>query len=185
MYDDILLETEERMEKALEHLTHAYRGIRTGRASTGLVEEIRVEAYGAQSPLKHLASISVPEPRLILIKPFDGGTVNDVMKALQKSELGITPQSDGKLIRLAVPPLSEERRKKLSQLVKEKAEEARVSLRNVRRDSNKHGDTAHKDGDVSEDDLARLKDEIDKLTKDFEAKVGGALDAKVKEVMEI
>jgi ribosome recycling factor len=185
MFDDIHLETEARMDKALEHLTHSFRGIRTGRASTGLVEEIRVDYYGSVSPLKHMASISVPEPRLILIKPFDGGTVNDVMKALQKSELGITPQSDGKLIRLAVPPLSEERRKKLSHLVKDKAEEARVSLRNVRRDSNKAAESAQKDGDLSEDDLGRLKDEIDKLTKEFEGKVGAALDSKVKEVMEI
>lgn len=185
MYDDILLETEERMEGAVDHLGQTFRGIRTGRASPGLVEEIRVDYYGSLTPLKHMASISVPEPRMIMVKPFDGGTVSEVMKALQKSDLGITPQSDGKLIRLAVPPLSEERRKKISSMVKEKAEEARVSIRNVRRDSNRKADTAQKDGDLPEDTVTRLKDEIDKLTKTFEAKVSSALDTKVKEVMEI
>lgn len=185
MYDDILLETEERMDGAVDHLTQSYRGIRTGRASPGLVEEIRVDYYGSATPLKHMASISVPEPRMIMVKPFDAGTVSEVMKALQKSELGITPQSDGKLIRLAVPPLSEERRKKISGMVREKAEEARVSIRNVRRDSNRQADTAQKDGDLPEDTVTRLKDEIDKLTKAYETKVTEAMDAKVKEVMEI
>ena len=185
MYDDILLETEERMEKAVEHLGQIFRGIRTGRASPGLVEEIRVDYYGSPTPLKHMASISVPEPRMIVIKPFDGGTVSDVNKALQKSNLGITPQSDGKLIRLNVPPLSEERRKQLSAMVKDKAEEARVSIRNVRRDANKQAEAAQKAGDLPEDTAARLKDEIDKLTKDYEKKVSDSVTTKVHEVMEI
>jgi ribosome recycling factor len=185
MYDTILLEAEERMEGAVEHLSQSFRGIRTGRASPGLVEEIRVDYYGSVTPLKHMASISVPEPRMIMVKPFDGGTVGEVMKALQKSDLGITPQSDGKLIRLAVPPLSEERRKKISSMVKEKAEETRVAIRNVRRDSNRKADAGQKDGELPEDTVSRLKDEVDKLTKAFEGKVSTALDAKVKEVMEI
>jgi len=185
MYDTILLEAEERMEGAVEHLSQSFRGIRTGRASPGLVEEIRVDYYGSSTPLKHMASISVPEPRMIMVKPFDGGTVSDVMKALQKSDLGITPQSDGKLIRLAVPPLSEERRKKISSMVKEKAEETRVAIRNVRRDSNRKADAGQKDGELPEDTVTRLKDEVDKLTQVFEGKVSTALGAKVKEVMEI
>lgn len=185
MYDEILMETEERMEKAVDHLAHTFRGVRTGRASPGLVENIRVDYYGNPTQLKHMASISVPEPRMILVKPFDAGSVNDVLKALQKSDLGITPQSDGKLIRLAVPALSEERRKQLSSMVKDKAEEARVSIRNVRRDSNRQADTAGKGGELPEDTLKRLKDEVDKLTKDYEKKVTDLLDKKVHEVMEI
>ena len=128
MYDETLMDAEERMEKAVEHLGQSFRGIRTGRASPALVEDIRADFYGSPTPLKHMASVSVPEPRMILVKPFDASTVNDVLKAIQKSSLGITPQSDGKLIRLTVPPLSEEQRKKLSAVVRDKAEEARVSL---------------------------------------------------------
>lgn len=185
MYEEILLESEERMDKVLEHLTHVFRGIRTGRASPGLVEDIRVDYYGSMSPLKHMASISVPEPRLIIVKPFDAGTVKEVEKAIQKSELGITPQSDGKLIRLTIPPLSEERRKQLAAMVREKAEEARVSIRNVRRDANRQGDTAEAEGTISQDDHKRLREEIDQLTKDHEAKVNANLEKKTAEIMEI
>ncbi len=185
MYDDILLEADEKMEKALEHLTHTFRGVRTGRASPGLVEDIRIEYYGAQAPLKHAASISVPEPRLIVIKPFDQSTVNDVVKGIQKSELGITPQTDGKLIRLAIPPLSEERRKQLVALCKEKAEEGRVSLRNIRREANRQAEGAVQDGAVSEDDFQRLRTEIDDLTKRFEKKIDDSLERKTKEILEV
>jgi ribosome recycling factor len=185
MYDETLMDAEERMEKAVEHLGHSFRGIRTGRASPALVEDIRADFYGSPTPLKHMASVSVPEPRMILVKPFDASTVGDVLKAIQKSSLGITPQSDGKLIRLTVPPLSEEQRKKLSAVVRDKAEEARVSLRNVRRDANRQADAAGKDGGLPEDDLKRLKDDVDKLTKEYEKKITDLLAAKVKEVMEV
>jgi len=165
MYDDILLEADDKMEKGVEHLIHSFRGVRTGRASPALVEDIRVEVYGAMTPLKHTASISVPEPRMIVIKPFDQSTVSDVVKGLQKSELGITPQSDGKLIRLAIPALSEERRKQMVSLCKEKSEEARVALRNIRREANRSADAGKSSGDISEDELKRLKGEIDDLIK--------------------
>ena len=185
MYDDILLEADEKMEKALEHLQHTFRGVRTGRASPGLVEDIRIDYYGSQAPLKHAASISVPEPRLIVIKPFDQSTVNDVVKGIQKSELGITPQTDGKLIRLAIPPLSEARRKQLVSLCKEKAEEGRVALRNIRREANRQADAAAGEGALSEDDTKRLKGEIDDMTKRFEKQVDETLERKTKEILEV
>ena len=185
MYDDILLEADDKMEKAVEHLIHSFRGVRTGRASPALVEDIRVEVYGAMTPLKHTASISVPEPRMIVIKPFDQSTVSDVVKGLQKSELGITPQSDGKLIRLAIPPLSEERRKQMVSLCKEKTEESRVALRNVRREANRSADAGKNGGDISEDDLKRLKSEIDDMIKKYEKNVDVAFEKKTKEVLEV
>ena len=184
MYDDILLETDDKMDKALEHLVHSFRGVRTGRASPALVEDIRIDYYGSQAPLKHAASISVPEPRLIVIKPFDASTVNDVLKGIQKSELGITPQSDGKLIRLSIPPLSEERRKQLVALCKEKAEESRVALRNLRREANRQADAGKSAGEISEVDLMRLKGEIDDLIKKFERRIDDAVEKKTKEVLE-
>ncbi len=185
MYEETLLEAEEKMEKALEHLIHSFRGVRTGRASPGLVEDVRVDCYGAVSPLKHVASISIPEPRLIVIKPFDASLVSDVVKAVQKSELGITPQSDGKLIRLAIPPLSEDRRKQYVSLVRDKAEESRVALRNIRREANRHADTAKKAGDLGEDDLKRLKGGVDELIQGFEKKVTEALEKKTADILEV
>ncbi len=181
-YDDILLDAEEKMEKAVEHLGQMFRGIRTGRASPGLVENIRVDYYGNPTPLQHMANVSIPEPRLIMIKPFDQSAVAEVVKAIQKSELGIMPQSDGKIIRLAVPPLSEERRKQLGSMVREKAEESRVAIRNVRRDANK---TAEAEKTLTDDDLTRLKEEVDKITKDYEGKVNVALEKKTKEITEV
>ena len=181
-YDDILLGGEESMEKAVEHLIHTFRGIRTGRASPGLVENVRVDYYGSPTPLQHMAAVSVPEPRLIMIKPFDQSAVTEVVKALQKSELGITPQSDGKIIRLVLPPLSEERRKQLGVMVRDKAEESRIAIRNVRRDANKEADGA---AELTEDQRKELREEIDKLTKDYEAKVNAALEKKTKEITEV
>ena len=135
-YDDIVLEAEDKMEKAVGVLGEEFRGVRTGRASAGLVDGLKVEAYGAPTPLKSLASITVPEPRMIMVKPFDPSVLNDIVKAIQKSEIGITPQSDGKIIRLAVPPLSEERRKQMVKMVKEYGEKAKVTIRNIRREGN-------------------------------------------------
>lgn len=185
MRDEILFEAEEKMEGAVEHLVHGFRGIRTGRASPGLVEGIRVEYYGAPTPLPHMASISIPEPRLIMIKPFDASVVTEVVKAIQKSELGITPQSDGKIIRLVIPPLSEERRKQLGVLVRDKAEEARVAIRNVRRDANKHARAGFDDGAIPADDFDKLLEEIDVLTKQYEGKVDDAVGKKQKEILEV
>ena len=179
-YDTIVFETEERMEKALEVLKEKYRGMRTGRANVGLVDGIRVDYYGSSTPLKQIANISAPEADLLVIKPFDPGSLGEIEKAILKSDVGIHPQNDGKLIRLQVPPLSQERRKQLAQRAKETAEEARIAIRNIRRDGNKHADGIAKS--MSEDDLKKLKDEVQKLTKSFEEKIDAALDQKTKEL---
>ncbi|HXX93734.1 MAG TPA: ribosome recycling factor [Planctomycetota bacterium] len=184
-YDDIVLEAEDKMEKAVGVLAEELRGVRTGRASAALVDGLKVEAYGTQNPLKSLASITVPEPRMILVKPFDPGTINDIIKAIQKSEVGLTPQSDGKIIRLAVPPLSEERRKQMSKMVKEFGEKAKVAIRNIRREANTTADAEEKGKTISEDEAKRVKDEIDRLTKEYEGKTQESVDKKTKEVMEV
>ena len=184
-YDDIVLEAEDKMEKAVSVLAEELRGVRTGRASAALVDGLKVDAYGTSSPLKSLASITVPEPRMILVKPFNPGTINDIVKAIQKSEVGITPQSDGKIIRLAVPPLSEERRKQMSKMVKEFGEKAKVSIRNIRREANSAADSEEKGKTISEDEAKRTKDEIDRLTKEYEGKTQESVDKKTKEVMEV
>ena len=185
MYDDILLDTEDKMEKAVAHLVHEFNHIRTGRATPGLVDGVKVDYYGTPTPLKSLATISVPEARLIVVKPFDPGSLKDIEKAIQKSDLGVTPQSDGKLVRLNLPPLSEEQRKKLAGRCKELAEACRVSIRNVRRDSNKAADGALSDGGLTEDQDKKLKDEIQSLTKQYEGKADEALAKKTKEILEV
>ena len=185
MYDDILLDTEDKMEKAVAHVVTEFNHIRTGRATPGLVDGVKVDYYGAPTPLKQLATISVPEARLIVIKPFDPGSLKEIEKAIQRSELGVTPQSDGKLVRLALPPLSEEQRRKLAARCKELAEAARVSIRNVRRDANKAEQGALADGGLTEDQGAKLRDEIQSLTKQYEGKVDEALGRKTKEIMEV
>jgi ribosome recycling factor len=184
-YDDIVLEAEDKMEKAVGVLNDELRGVRTGRASAGLVDQLKVEAYGALSPLKSLASITVPEARMIMVKPFDPNVINDIVKAIQKSEVGITPQSDGKIIRLAVPPLSEERRKQMAKMVKEFGEKAKVSIRNIRREGNTSADSEEKSKSISEDEAKRTKEEIDRLTKEYEAKAQDSVDKKTREVMEV
>ena len=135
--DDILLEAEEKMEKAVEVFREDMKGVRAGRATPGLVENLRVEYYGTPTPLRQIANIAAPEPRLLVVKPFDPGSVKDIEKAFLQSDLGLNPNSDGKLIRLAIPPLSEEQRKKLAAHVRERAEAAKVAIRNIRREANK------------------------------------------------
>ncbi|MBS0209016.1 MAG: ribosome recycling factor [Planctomycetes bacterium] len=182
--DDILLDVEERMEKALDVLKHNLAGIRTGRANPGLVDSLRVEAYGSPTPIKQLASISAPEPTQIVVRPFDPGTIKDIEKAILASGLGLTPQSDGRVIRLNMPALSTETRRKLVARIKELSEEAKVAVRNVRRDGNKAADQEEKDSTLAEDDCEKLKEEIQELTKKFEAKAGDLAKAKETEVME-
>jgi ribosome recycling factor len=182
--DEILLDVEERMEKAVDKLKHDLAGIRTGRANPGLVDSLRVEAYGSPTPIKQLASIGAPEPTQIVIRPFDPGTLKDIEKAILASGLGLTPMNDGKLIRLNVPPLSTETRRKLVGRIKELAEEAKVAIRNVRRDGNKQSDQEEKDKVLSEDDCTKVKEEIQELTKKFENRATELAKAKEQEVME-
>jgi len=182
--DEILLDCEDRMEKAVGVYQGQLQGLRTGRATPGLVDSLRVEAYGAPTPLKQLANVSVPEPQQIVIRPFDPGVIPDIVKAIQASELGLSPNSDGRLIRLNVPSLSTERRRQLVSRVKELAEEARVAIRNVRRDANKHAEQGEKQKLFSEDDRDLAKDEIQDLTKRFEGKVNDLASSKETEVMD-
>lgn len=182
--DEILLDAEDRMDKAVDNLNDRLKGIRTGRASPGLVEGIRIDYYGSPTPLKQLANVSVPEPRLLVIKPFDPGVLKDIEVAIQKSDLGINPSSDGKILRLQIPPLSQERRQRLVSQVKEYAEEGKVAVRNIRRDANKSSDASKKDGLLTEDDLAKLQDDIQELTKSHEKGIDDILERKTAEVLE-
>ncbi len=182
--DDILLDVEDRMEKAVDHLKHSLAGIRTGRANPGLVDSLKVEVYGALTPIKGLASVSAPEPTQIVIRPFDPSTIKDIEKAIQASGLGFNPLNDGKLLRLIVPPLTGEVRKKLVARIKDLAEETRVSIRNVRREGNKAAEVEEKDGILTEDDAEGVQEEVQELTKKFENKVNDLARAKESEVMD-
>ena len=181
--DEILLDAEERMEKAVAMLQGQMQGLRTGRATAGLVDSIRVDYYGSPTPLKQIANISIPEPQQILIRPFDASSLSNIAKAIQSSDTGLSPNSDGRVIRLNVPALSTERRRQLTSRVKELAEEARVSIRNVRRDANKHADQGQKEKNLTEDECDQTKEQVQELTKKFEGKVNDMAAAKEKEVM--
>ena len=181
-YDTILLDTEERMEKALEVLKDKYRGMRTGRANPGLVDSLSVDYYGSPTPLKQIANISAPEADQLLIKAFDPSALGEIEKAILKSDLGINPQNDGKILRLVLPPLSQERRQQLATFAKEASEESRVAMRNIRRDSNRQSDQLQKDKEISEDEHKDLKNEIQKLLKGHESKVDSLLKDKTEEL---
>lgn len=183
----ILKDAGQSMDKALEYLKNELRGIRAGRASTALVEYIKVDYYGSPTDLKSLAAISVPEPTQILIKPFDAGSVGEIRKAIESSNLGLNPQVDGKQIRVNIPALSGDRRKQLVAQAKKLGEDAKIAVRNVRRDANKHADglTKVKDLHISEDEVKGLKDEIQNLLKKHEAAIDAAIEAKSKEIMEV
>jgi ribosome recycling factor len=182
--EEILLDTEERMEKALAKLKQDLAGIRTGRANPGLVDSLRVEVYGSPTPIKAIASVGAPEPTQIIIRPFDPGTLKDIEKAVQASGLGLNPQSDGRLLRINVPPLSTEVRRKLVARIRELSEEAKIAVRNVRRDGNKTADQEQKDKAITEDDRDQAKEEIQELTKKYESIANDTATAKEKEVME-
>ncbi len=183
--DEILLDAEARMEQAVQVFRDNLRGIRTGTASAGLVETVRVDYYGSPTPLKQLAQIAIPDPTLIVIKPYDPASLGDIERAIQKSDIGIHPQNDGKVIRLAVPPLSEERRRQLADRVKEMAEEARIAIRNIRRDANRAIDREEKESNVSEDDCRRAKDTVQDLTDQYEEEVDEELTRKTADIMEL
>jgi ribosome recycling factor len=182
--DDILLDTEERMEKAVNVYRDELRGLRTGRATPALVENIRVEYYGSPTPLKALATISTPDPQHLVVKPFDASVLKEVEKAIRSSDLGMSPNSDGKVIRLQVPTMSGEQRQKMVQRIKKSAEEAKVACRNIRRDSNKHFDTAEKNKEMTEDDRDKGKEEVQTLLKTYEEKIQELADKKAKEILE-
>ncbi|MDA7979064.1 MAG: ribosome recycling factor [Pirellulales bacterium] len=182
--DEILMDVEERMEKSVSTLKKNLLGIRTGRANPGLVDTLRVEAYGSPTPIKQVAAVSVPEPTQILIRPYDPGTLKDIEKAIIAGDLGLTPNNDGRVIRINIPALSTEVRKKMVSRIKELTEEAKVSIRNVRRDGNRAADQAEKDKAMSEDERDTVKDEIQDLTKKFESRTDELAKAKEHDVMD-
>src|SRR5262249_41744498 len=168
--EEILFDAEERMEKAVDVFRDELRGLRTGRATPALVDSIRAECYGSSMPLKQLAQISTPDPQQIVIKPFDPGTLKDIEKAIRSSDLGLAPNNDGKIIRLTVPPMSGEQRQKMVARIKKLAEETKVSIRNIRRDANKHFEQAEKNKEMTEDERDKGKEEVQTLLKKFEDK---------------
>jgi ribosome recycling factor len=182
--DEIMFDVEERMEKTVEHLKSALAGIRTGRASPGLIDTLRVDAYGSQVPIKQLASIAAPEPTQLVVRPYDPGTLKDIEKSIQASGLGLNPQSDGHLLRINIPPLSTEVRRKLVSRIKELLEEAKVSIRNVRRDGNKAAEQGEKDKDLSEDERDQAKEDIQEMTKKYETTVETMAKNREKDVMD-
>ena len=180
--EEILLDAEERMEKAISVLGDNLSGIRTGRATPGLVDSIKVEVYGSMQPLKQLASIGTPEPQQIVIRPYDAGTIKEIEKAIVAGDLGLNPQNDGRMIRLNVPALSTEVRKKMVSRIKELSEDSKISIRNIRRDANKAADNAEKAKEMSEDDRDKIKEEIQELTKKYEGQATEMAKAREAEV---
>ena len=183
--DDILLETEEKMEKTLHKVQEEFTSVRTGKASPQLVEHIRVETYGTSMQLRELAGITCPEPRMIMIQPWDGGTVDAIRKAIEESRIGISPMVDGKIIRLPIPELSEERRRDLTKVVKKIAEEGRIVIRHNRRDGLDQLKKEQKNGDLTEDQLDTAEKEVQKLTDDYIGKIDKALTAKETELLKV
>jgi ribosome recycling factor len=183
--EEIRKDAEKKMQKAMEVLLEELKGLRTGRASPALVEHIKVGYYGAMTPLKQVAVIAAPEPQTLTIKPYDVSLLKEIEKAILQSDLGLNPQSDGKLIRLVLPPLSEERRKKLAQQAKDLAEQAKVSIRNVRRDANKHIDKEEDESLLTEDDAKKARDDVQKLTRDYEKKADESTAKKTEEIMKL
>lgn len=182
--DEIMMDAEERMEKATSVLKNALAGIRTGRATPGLVDSVRVEVYGSQTPLKQLASVGAPEPNQLVIRPFDTSTIKEIEKAIVASDLGLNPQNDGRIIRINIPPLSTDVRKKMVARIKELAEEAKIAIRSIRRDANKAIETEEKEKTISEDDRDAAKEQVQELTKKYEAEATELAKVRENDVME-
>jgi ribosome recycling factor len=177
-------ETRERMGKTVAALKGEFKKVRTGRASLALLDGIRVDYYGTSTPLNQMASLSVPESRLITIQPWDVSVIKEIEKALLKSDLGLTPSNDGKLIRIAIPPLTEERRKELVKIVHKMSEEHKVAIRNIRRDANELLKGFKKDGDISEDEAFKAQDQVQKITDEHIKLIDEVFQEKEKEILE-
>ena len=183
MISDLLSEAEQKMQAAVEHVGSEFSTVRTGRANPQLLQRIQVDYYGSPTPLQQLASIAVPEPRLLVVQPFDKSTVSDVDKAIQQADLGLNPTNDGSVIRIAFPPLTEERRKDLIKVVRNMAEDGRVAVRNVRRHAKTDMEALH--GEISDDDIRRGEDELQKLTDRFTERIDQILGNKEEELLEV
>ena len=185
MINDVLAEAKQGMDKAVEALRTDLAGLRTGRASTGLVNKLLVEYYGTATSLQELAMISIPEPQLIAIRPYDPGAIKQIERAILQSDLGLTPNSDGKIIRLQIPSLTEERRRSLTKTVSKRVEEARISIRNTRRDKLEDLKTLEKEKLITEDDLYLGRDKMQELTDEYIKEVDQIGAAKEKEILEV
>ncbi|PIE33461.1 ribosome recycling factor [candidate division KSB3 bacterium] len=185
MLQGVYKDTESQMQKVIDSLQRDFVGIRTGRASVGLLDGISIDYYGTQTPLNQVATLSVPESTLIVIQPWDVSVIKLIEKAILRSDLGITPSNDGKVIRLGVPPLTEERRKELAKVVKKRAEEKKIALRQVRREANDMLKALEKDKDITEDDLHKGQDKVQKLTDSFVKKIDELTAKKEEEILEI
>ena len=185
MIDDVLLETTEKMGKAIEHTQSDFSTVRTGRATPALVEKLKVDYYGTDMPLQQLAGFSVPEARLLVIQPYDKGSIKAIEKAIQNSDLGINPSNDGQVIRLTFPQLTEERRKELVKVVKHKAEEGRVAVRNLRRTARHELEALEKAGEISSDELDRAEKELEKVTHEYVGEIDKMLQHKEHELLEV
>ena len=184
MIDDIYQDTQDSMSKSIEALERELNRVRTGRASLSILDGIKVDYYGTLTPLNQMATLAVPESRLITIQPWDVSVIKDIEKAILKSDLGLTPANDGKILRISIPPLTEERRKELVKLVHKICEEHKVSVRNVRRDSNELLKSLKKDGDISEDEAFKAQDEIQKITDEHVKLIDDCYTNKEKEILE-
>jgi ribosome recycling factor len=184
MIDDIYQDTKESMSKSIEALERELQRVRTGRASLSILDGIKVDYYGTLTPLNQMATLAVPESRLITIQPWDVSVIKDIEKALLKSDLGLTPANDGKILRISIPPLTEDRRKELVKLVHKMCEEHKVSVRNVRRDSNELLKSLKKDGDISEDEAFKAQDEVQKITDEHVKLIDECYTKKEKEILE-
>jgi ribosome recycling factor len=185
MVQEHISDAKTRMHKAVEALKHELQTVRTGRASTGLVEHIKVEYYGTPTPMQQLATISTPDAKLIVITPYDKTALGAIEKAIQKSDLGLTPSNDGNVVRLSIPPLTEERRKELAKHIRKRVEEARVAVRNVRRDVHDHLRKLEHDHSISQDDLKRSENDLQKLTDEQVKEVDGIGEEKEQEVLTV
>lgn len=183
--EDTLLDAMDKMDKAVEHVQGQFGSVRTGRASPALVERLNVEYYGAPVPLQQLASIQVPEARMLLIKPHDRGALGPIEKAIRDSDLGVAPGNDGVVIRINLPQLTEERRREYVKVVKNMAEDGRIAVRNIRRDARKHLEAAEKDSEISKDDLERAEKELDKITHEHVDRIDAAVGRKEDELLEV
>jgi ribosome recycling factor len=183
--DDFLADAKRRMDRSIEATHHEFNSIRTGRASPALLDRITIDYYGTQTPLKSLASISAPEPRLLVVQPFDPGAIKGIERAVQESDLGLTPSNDGKVVRLPIPALTEERRKDLVKVVRRVAEDGKVAIRNVRRDVMQHLKELVVNGDVGDDEERRAEQQVQKITDDHTKSIDGLLKVKEAEIMEV
>ncbi|WP_345808791.1 ribosome recycling factor [Bacillus pumilus] len=185
MSKEVLNQTKEKMEKAVQAYGRELATVRAGRANASLLDKVTVDYYGAQTPLNQIASITVPEARMLIITPYDKTAIGDIEKSIQKSDLGITPTSDGNVIRIAIPALTEERRKELVKVVRKYSEEAKVAVRNVRRDANDELKKFEKNGEITEDELRSSTEDVQKLTDEYVAKIDDVTKDKEKEIMEV